>query len=125
MYGAYGRDPLLDYQPALQPLLRRGVAVAVAHVRGGGCLGPAWYEAGRGHGAKARSHEDLLAAARQLVAAGVTRPELMCLEAESAGAQGGPRVRCSSCRYPLIILWVVPSVGKSSYRVPSSSCPSA
>ncbi|EFJ51398.1 hypothetical protein VOLCADRAFT_116405, partial [Volvox carteri f. nagariensis] len=79
------RDPPLDYQPALQPLLRRGVAVAVAHVRGGGLLGPAWYDAGRGAANKANSYLDLLAAARHLVATGVTTPGLMCLAAESAG----------------------------------------
>ncbi|GFR50746.1 hypothetical protein Agub_g13012 [Astrephomene gubernaculifera] len=84
VYGAYGMDPSLDYQASLQPLLRRGVAVAVAHVRGGSLLGPAWYEGGRG-AHKANSHRDLLAAAAHLVACGVTEPQLMCVEAESAG----------------------------------------
>ncbi len=42
VHGAYGLDPGLEQQPALSALLRRGVAVAVAHVRGGGFLGPAW-----------------------------------------------------------------------------------
>eukprot|EP00198_Chlamydomonas_reinhardtii_P009057 XP_001698394.1 predicted protein [Chlamydomonas reinhardtii] len=42
VHGAYGLDPGLEHQPAMSALLRRGVAVAVAHVRGGGFLGPAW-----------------------------------------------------------------------------------
>ncbi|GLC36548.1 hypothetical protein PLESTM_000458800 [Pleodorina starrii] len=96
VYGAYGRDPPLDFQPALLPLLRRGVGVAVAHVRGGGQLGPAWYEAGRGGGRKANSALDLLAAARHLVAEGVTAPGLMCLEAESAGGwAAGPALNAA------------------------------
>jgi oligopeptidase B len=46
-YGAYGasNDPVFS-SPRVS-LLDRGFIVALAHVRGGGELGPAWYEAGR------------------------------------------------------------------------------
>ncbi len=65
-YGAYG-DP---YEPEFGAhrlsLLDRGFVIAIAHVRGGGELGQAWYEAGRNlH--KRRSFEDFMAVADHLV----------------------------------------------------------
>ncbi|KAG2433299.1 hypothetical protein HXX76_008365 [Chlamydomonas incerta] len=99
VHGAYGMDASLEHQPAVSALLRRGVAVAVAHVRGGGFLGPAWYEGGRGAAAKANSGLDLAAAAAALVRAGVTSPQLMCLEAESAGGwAAGPALHAAAAR---------------------------
>jgi oligopeptidase B len=61
-YGAYGEPANLNYDPSLGPLLERGAVVAVAHTRGGGELGKAWYYAGR-HRHKKRGIEDFEACA--------------------------------------------------------------
>jgi oligopeptidase B len=64
-YGAYGISSQAEYSSEIQTLLERGIAVAVAHVRGGGELGPAWHAAGRGvH--KRRSIQDLVAVTKGL-----------------------------------------------------------
>lgn len=47
-YGAYGIPSDPDFDPQRLSLLRRGVAYVIAHVRGGGDLGGAWHDAGRG-----------------------------------------------------------------------------
>jgi oligopeptidase B len=46
-YGAYGASVDPAFSSERVSLLDRGFVVALAHVRGGGELGPAWYEAGR------------------------------------------------------------------------------
>ena len=64
------------------------------------------YEGGRGAAAKANSNRDLTAAAAALVAAGVTAPHLMCLEAESAGAR--TQWPCSSApKPPYLVCWLL------------------
>ncbi|MGE6158148.1 prolyl oligopeptidase family serine peptidase, partial [Aeromonas media] len=47
-YGAYGTPMRPYYQPQVLSLLDRGFVYAIAHVRGGGLLGEAWYKEGRG-----------------------------------------------------------------------------
>jgi oligopeptidase B len=60
--------------------------VAIAHVRGGGWLGRAWAEAGRGAARKARvSVADLSAAADMLVARGACARGRLALAGASAG----------------------------------------
>jgi oligopeptidase B len=66
-------------------LFSRGVAFAVAHVRGGGEHGRAWHEAGRGPG-KLRAVEDYLACARRLADSGLAPPGGVVARARSAGA---------------------------------------
>jgi hypothetical protein len=61
-YGSYGIREAVAFDPELLQLLDGGWLLAVAHVRGGGWLGRAWAEAGRGMG-KATSVSDLLAVA--------------------------------------------------------------
>jgi oligopeptidase B len=64
--------------------LDRGVVFAVAHVRGGGEMGRQWYEDGK-LGQKTNTFTDFVAAARHLVASGVTEPSRMVAEGGSAG----------------------------------------
>lgn len=65
-------------------LLDRGVAFAVAHVRGGGELGRPWHDAGK-LGQKSNSFTDFIAVADHLAAVGRTTPSQLVIEGGSAG----------------------------------------
>jgi oligopeptidase B len=83
-YGAYEicEDPRFSI-PRLS-LLDRGMAFAIAHVRGGGEMGRLWYE----HGKlleKKNTFTDFIAAAQHLVDSGMTRPEKLVAMGGSAG----------------------------------------
>jgi oligopeptidase B len=83
-YGAYGSslDPWFSH--ARLSLLDRGVAFAIAHVRGGGELGEAWYRAGKlAH--KSNTFSDFIACAEHLIAEQRTRPEQLVISGGSAG----------------------------------------
>ncbi|WP_030908577.1 prolyl oligopeptidase family serine peptidase [Streptomyces sp. NRRL F-5126] len=84
-YGAYGLPVDPEYSVFRPSLFRRGVAFAVAHVRGGGEHGPAWHRAGNGPN-KLRAVEDYLACARLLTGSGLTVPDALVARARSAGA---------------------------------------
>ncbi len=90
VYGAYNRPVTPEFIPPSLPLLERGAAFVVAHVRGGGMLGPAWHEAGRLLN-KQRTIDDLADVLRGLHASGISRPERTALWAGSGGgiAVGG------------------------------------
>ena len=84
-YGSYeiSIDPGMSV-PRLS-LLDRGFVFAIAHVRGGGELGRAWYDHGKlTH--KKNTFSDFVAAARHLVAEGWTSPERLVAEGGSVGA---------------------------------------
>ncbi|RRW16249.1 S9 family peptidase [Stutzerimonas stutzeri] len=84
-YGAYGHslDPWFSH--ARLSLLDRGFVFAIAHVRGGGDLGEAWYRAGKLEH-KPNTFNDFIACAEQLLADGyATSPRL----AISGGSAGG------------------------------------
>ncbi|WP_448632285.1 MULTISPECIES: S9 family peptidase [Pseudomonas fluorescens group] len=83
-YGAYGQslDPWFSH--ARLSLLDRGVAFAIAHVRGGGELGEAWYRAGKQEH-KANTFSDFIACAEHLIANGFTTAEQLAISGGSAG----------------------------------------
>ena len=83
-YGAYeiSIDPSFSHHRL--SLLDRGVVFAIAHVRGGGEMGRAWYEQGRMEH-KANTFSDFIASARHLVEAGVARPGALAGRGGSAG----------------------------------------
>ncbi|MHA6196714.1 S9 family peptidase [Pseudomonas wadenswilerensis] len=83
-YGAYGEslDPWFSH--ARLSLLERGVAFAIAHVRGGGELGEAWYRAGKQEH-KTNTFNDFIACAEHLIAEGVTSAERLAISGGSAG----------------------------------------
>lgn len=83
-YGAYGdpQDPWFSI--ARLELLNRGVAFAVAHVRGGGERGEPWYLGGKMEH-KENSFADFLAARNALVEQGISRPERIVAYGASAG----------------------------------------
>lgn len=92
-----GTAPLLvygygSYETSMDPgfaiprlsLLERGVVFAVAHVRGGGELGRAWYENGKlGH--KQNTFTDFVACTRHLVDLGWGAPDRVAAMGGSAG----------------------------------------
>jgi len=83
-YGAYGEslDPWFSH--ARLSLLDRGVAFAIAHVRGGGELGEAWYRAGKQEH-KHNTFSDFIACAEHLISQGVTRADQLAISGGSAG----------------------------------------
>lgn len=83
-YGAYGEslDPWFSH--ARLSLLERGFVFAIAHVRGGGELGEAWYRAGKLEH-KTNTFGDFIACAEQLVAEGLTTPKQLAISGGSAG----------------------------------------
>ncbi|MFA7945081.1 S9 family peptidase [Pseudomonas brenneri] len=83
-YGAYGSslDPWFSH--ARLSLLDRGVAFAIAHVRGGGELGEAWYRAGKQEH-KQNTFSDFIACAEHLIAQGLTTSEQLAISGGSAG----------------------------------------
>ncbi|MFC3283419.1 S9 family peptidase [Litchfieldella rifensis] len=83
-YGAYGEvlDPW--FSVARLELLSRGVAFAVAHVRGGGDRGEPWYLAGKLEH-KENSFRDFLAARDALVEAGLADDARIAAYGASAG----------------------------------------
>ncbi|MEN5093262.1 S9 family peptidase [Pseudomonas protegens] len=83
-YGAYGEslDPWFSH--ARLSLLDRGVAFAIAHVRGGGELGEAWYRAGKQEH-KQNTFSDFIACAEHLIAQGLTSAQQLAISGGSAG----------------------------------------
>ena len=83
-YGAYGEclDPWFSH--ARLSLLERGFIFAIAHVRGGGEMGEAWYRAGKLEH-KQNSFSDFIACAEQLIRDGYTTPQQLAISGGSAG----------------------------------------
>jgi len=83
-YGAYGEslDPWFSH--ARLSLLDRGVAFAIAHVRGGGELGEAWYRNGKQEH-KPNTFSDFIACAEHLIAEQLTSAEQLVISGGSAG----------------------------------------
>ncbi|MFC4158145.1 S9 family peptidase [Chitinimonas lacunae] len=83
-YGAYGIANDVYFASTRLSLLDRGVIYAVAHIRGGGDLGPSWHDAGK-MAAKINSFTDFIAVAQALVDSGHTAPDRLLIEGGSAG----------------------------------------
>ncbi len=83
-YGAYGEslDPWFSH--ARLSLLNRGIAFAIAHVRGGGELGEAWYRTGKQEH-KQNTFSDFIACAEHLIAKKLTTAEKLVISGGSAG----------------------------------------
>ena len=83
-YGAYeySIDPYFSV-PRLS-LLDRGVVFAIAHVRGGGEMGRAWYDDGK-LAAKRNTFTDFVACGRHLVGTGWTASDRLVADGGSAG----------------------------------------
>jgi oligopeptidase B len=83
-YGAYGYCIEPQFSSLRLSLLDRGFVCAIAHVRGGGELGRAWHEQGKGR-LKYNSFGDFIACAEHLVTHGYTSAAQLAAMGESAG----------------------------------------
>lgn len=84
-YGSYGIciDPGFDAR--ILPYLDRGMAYAIAHVRGGGEMGRHWYEKQGKYLNKRNTFTDFIACAEHLIDNGFTVPKQLAIEGRSAG----------------------------------------
>lgn len=83
-YGSYGIPSDVYFSSGRLSLLDRGMTFAVAHVRGGGEYGRAWYDAGRMQN-KPNTFRDFIAVAQFLENSGFTSPDKLAIEGGSAG----------------------------------------
>lgn len=83
-YGAYGITIDPTFASERLSLLDRGFVYAIAHVRGGGMLGRAWYDAGR-LANKMNSFTDFVDVADGLVALSYGAPDKIVAKGGSAG----------------------------------------
>ena len=83
-YGSYGLPLPVWFSSNRLSLLDRGLAFALAHVRGGGELGKTWHDRGRMM-SKLNTFTDFIAVAEHLIAEKYTRRESLAIEGASAG----------------------------------------
>ena len=83
-YGSYGWSYPVTFSSLRLSLLDRGVAIGIAHVRGGGEMGKAWHDQGRMMH-KMRSFTDFIDCAEVLIAQRYTSPQHLIIEGGSAG----------------------------------------
>jgi oligopeptidase B len=83
-YGSYGAQYDPHFSPSFVSLLDRGFVVAIAHVRGGGELGRAWYEDGKLL-KKKNTFTDFIDATEYLVAQKVAAKDKVFAFGRSAG----------------------------------------
>lgn len=83
-YGSYEATTDPWFSIARLSVLDRGMVFVIAHVRGGGEMGKAWYERGKlAH--KMNTFTDFIAAAEHLVDTGMTTPDRLVIRGGSAG----------------------------------------
>lgn len=83
-YGSYEVPSDPYFAPALISLLDRGMVYAIAHVRGGGEMGRAWYEGGK-LTKKKNTFTDFIACADELISSGWVKAGRLTAEGGSAG----------------------------------------
>ena len=83
-YGAYGIAVPPSFSASRLSLLDRGIAYAIAHVRGGDDLGYGWYLGGK-LAQRTNSFTDFTAGARALIDAGYARAGQISISGGSAG----------------------------------------
>ena len=83
-YGAYEIGMPASFSTVRLSLLDRGVLFAIAHVRGGGELGRAWYEGGK-LASKHNTFDDFAACAGHLASERWADPRRICARGGSAG----------------------------------------
>jgi oligopeptidase B len=83
-YGSYEASIEPAFSPIRLSLLERGWVYAIAHIRGGGEMGRAWYEGGKLL-EKQHTFDDFIASAEHLIAQRYTSPARLAARGASAG----------------------------------------
>ena len=83
-YGSYGISIPAGFSSNRLSLLDRGMAFAIAHIRGGGEMGEEWRDAGKLK-LKMNTFTDFIACAEFLIAEKYTSPEHLAIQGGSAG----------------------------------------
>ncbi len=108
-YGAYGVSVEPHFVANRVSLLDRGVIFAIAHIRGGGELGRAWYEKGKRF-YKRNTFTDFIACAEHLIAKGFTRAgNIVCYGGSAGGMLMGAVVNLKPDLWRAVVA-VVPFV---------------
>lgn len=84
-YGSYGICMEPSFSALRLPLLDRGVAYVIAHVRGGGEMGRYWYEEQGKYLNKKNTFTDFVDCASYLQEMGLTTPSQLAINGRSAG----------------------------------------
>lgn len=105
-YGAYEIGMPASFSTARLSLLDRGVLFAIAHVRGGGELGRAWYEGGK-LANKHNTFDDFAACAGHLASDRWADPQRICAR---GGSAGGLLMGAMVNRHPELFCGVVAEV---------------
>lgn len=108
-YGSYEVPTDPYFAPSLLSMLDRGMVYAIAHVRGGGEMGRAWYEGGK-LTQKKNTFTDFIACADELISSGWVKPGRLTAEGGSAGGllmgavanMGGDRFCAISAVVPFV-----------------------
>jgi oligopeptidase B len=83
-YGSYGISMDPTFSPARLVLLDRGIAFAIAHIRGGGELGEGWRTSGHLQ-RKLNTFEDFIACAEHVIEHGYASSGRLAIQGGSAG----------------------------------------
>ncbi len=106
-YGAYGISNTPGFGPNFLLWTHEGGILTIAHVRGGGEKGHAWYEAGK-KTTKPNTWKDLIACAEYLVANGYTSPGRIAI---NGGSAGGILIGRAMTERPDLFAAAIPEVG--------------
>lgn len=85
-YGAYGDGLSPDFSELRVSLLKRGIAYAIAHVRGGNELGEQWYQAGK-QTQRQNTFNDFVDVANFLIKSGYSKAGALSASGGSAGGE--------------------------------------
>lgn len=83
-YGSYGISIDAGWSASKISLLDRGFVFAIAHIRGGGDCGQAWYETGKFKNKK-NTFIDFQSCAKSLIEKQYTNPSVLVIDGRSAG----------------------------------------
>lgn len=87
-YGAYGVSTFPSFDLTRLLWLEQGGILAIAHVRGGGEMGPEWHEAGRAD-KKENSITDFIRCAEYLIDSRYTSPSKLAIGVKARGNYRG------------------------------------